>query len=790
MIRTKSLKEKAIYFFTLLIICAANAQNTSEKDVLSSFKDYTKIPREIAYVHINKSTFILGESMAFSAYVLDKNSKQLSTITTNLYCVLKDKNDKVVKSKLLKVEHGIASGDFAIDSLFSSGDYNFKAYTNWMRNFNELNHYEQTIKIIDPNTQESVFKKSITNNVDAQFLPEGGHLVADTKNTLGVVVKDNRGFGVSQVEGRILDKNDVEISNFKTNQFGLGKFVFIPERGNTYKAIMTVNNNEQKFELSPSENIGVTLTLNDLGSRVALTFNTNEATLNSIKGKPYKMTIHNGNKIKSVDIVFSEETSINRLINYVDLEKGVNVFTVFDELNKPILERLFFKHAGLEFLESGEVILKKDMDSIQVTIPIKNKDVGNFNNFSISVLPGDTESYKHHHNLPSYTLLQPYVNGYIENAAYYFREVTRKKKYELDILLITQGWSSYSWNKVFDQVPNSVYDFETGLSINAKVNQKNSGQYLIYPTAFSKSNILALSENETSFERTELFPLNDEKLKIGEIQSNGKTIKPKLYLRFTPSSIPLIKNEAKVLDLKHDDVLEYSEIPNMKAPWEVEELDAVVVTAEKEATRMEKIKRNERGRVDVFDDDKRMRYFDFASYISSQGFRVNQTAGRLTVINPSSPTPNNRTPLIYLDGMRLLDFNILSNYRLEEVDYIVVDKSGLGEGIRGSAGVIKVFTDPSIRLTRRYGKVYQEYDVPLTFSAAKRFYTPVYTSFQTDFFREYGVLNWVEGLKVNANGNLQFSIPGTMQTKIKLFIEGMTDKGQFMSEIISVPSGL
>ena len=528
------------------------------------------------------------------------------------------------------------------------------------------------------------------------------------------------------------------------------------------------------------------MTLNDLGSKVALTFNTNEATLKSIKGRPYKMTIHNGHDIKSVDVVFSEDTSINILINYADLESGVNVFTVFNELNKPILERIFFKHVGLEFLESGDVFLKKDMDTIQVTIPIKNIDVSGFNNFSVSVLPEDTRSYQHHHNLPSYALLQPYVNGYIENAAYYFREVSRKKKYELDILLITQGWSSYSWNKVFNTVPKPVYDFETGITINAKVNKKNSGQYLIYPTAFSKSNILALSENETSFERTELFPLDDEKLKIGEIQTNGKTLKPRLYLRFTPSSLPLIKNDTKVLGIKQDDVLEYSEIPTMKAPWEVEVLDEVVVTAEKEATRIEKIKRNERGRVDVFDDTKRQRYFDFASYVSSQGFRVNQTAGRLTVINPSSPTPNNRTPLIYLDGLRLTDFDILSNYRLEEVDYIVVDKSGLGEGIRGSAGVIKVFTDPSKRLTSKYGKVYQEYAVPLAFSGAKRFYAPVYASFQTDFFREYGVLNWVYGLKVNANGNLQFSIPDAMQTEIKLFIEGMTDKGQFMSEVKTI----
>jgi len=260
-----------VFVFIILIIFPLNAQNNKPDNVLSSFKEYTKIPRELVYTHVSKSTYILGETMGFSAYVLDKNSKQLSTITTNLYCTISDKNDKVIKSKLLKVEKGVASGNFAIDSLFTSGDYTFRSYTNWMRNFNEQNYYVQTIKVIDPSTQQEVTTNTISNTVDAQFLPEGGHLVSNTKNTVGVVIKDTKGFGVAQVEGRIVDKNNIEVSRFKTNAFGLGKFVMTPESKNSYTAIIDVNNNEQSFKIEASHDIGISLSLTDLGSKVVLT---------------------------------------------------------------------------------------------------------------------------------------------------------------------------------------------------------------------------------------------------------------------------------------------------------------------------------------------------------------------------------------------------------------------------------------------------------------------------------------------------------------------------------------
>ena len=181
--------KNALITFRFLIFCwiilisssPLFCQIKSEDSLINSFESYTKIPREVAYSHLNKSTYIIGETMGFANYVFDKNSKKLSTVTTNLYCTISDDNNKIIKSKLVLVENGMSSGGFFLDSLFTSGSYTFKAYTNWMRNFDEQNFYTQTVKVIDPNVESILNSSLISTAIDAQFLPEGGHLVANTE---------------------------------------------------------------------------------------------------------------------------------------------------------------------------------------------------------------------------------------------------------------------------------------------------------------------------------------------------------------------------------------------------------------------------------------------------------------------------------------------------------------------------------------------------------------------------------------------------------------------------------
>ena len=146
MIKTlPSVKPILVIFLSFTVFCFAQ----DAKTILDNFTNYTEAPRELAYVHLNKSTYIEGEMLGFTAYVFDTYSKEPSKIAQNLYCTISDDQGNILKKKLLKIENGIASNIFEIDSTISTGIFTFKAYTNWMRNFSELNHFEQTFKVID-----------------------------------------------------------------------------------------------------------------------------------------------------------------------------------------------------------------------------------------------------------------------------------------------------------------------------------------------------------------------------------------------------------------------------------------------------------------------------------------------------------------------------------------------------------------------------------------------------------------------------------------------------------------
>lgn len=780
------------FIMTVLLIAlsfTSYSQNNiiDDRPIFDAFKAYTKLPREICYTHLNKTTLIKGEDLGLTVYLFDKYTKKMSLTSTNVYCTIENQQGAIIKSGLLLATDGVASNVFEIDSLFTTGNYTFKAYTNWMKNFKEENFYVQDIKIIDPETNNETPKTALSSEIDIQFLPEGGHMVGNIPNNVGVIVKDKQGYGVKNLEGSIVDQNGNEVTNFKTNQFGIAKFFIIPDSNSQYKSIIRYENYTKEVVLIPAKKLGINLTLKDLGNRIIIKLNANQETFGKIKNNQYKLSIHNGSQLKVIDILFNESKELSLLIDNVNLYSGMNIITLFDHTNNPILERLFFNYDGVPILTSEKTINQRVNDTFLIKIPMPSVDTNSFNNFSVSVLPEATQSYNNHQNIISNIFLKPYVKGYIENSWYYFTDIDREKKYSLDLLLLTQGWSSYDWTYMFNHPPNATFEYETGISFEAKINRGTEKQFLISPLTHSGTLTIDVEENENSFKVKGLLPIENERLFITGIDNKGRSNKPSLYLQFTPSKFPSITNFSSALPLKEltyfesntDEPLIYSNAQ------EIEELDMVVVNANKKIDKIEKIKRRHNGTVDILTDEMRASNIDFASYISSKGFGVYQNGMSLAVTNlrrtnlQQEPT----SPLIYLDNMLLSDFSILVNYDMSRVDYVVIDKSGLGEGIRGANGVIKIFTNPQLIFKDDSGStISQQYQIPLSFKKEKAFYIPLYASYQSDFFEHFGVIDWFPKLKVDSQGNLNFKIAAKKE-HIKMYIEGVANDGSFISEV-------
>ena len=110
MLNNNRYKTLTTFCVSFLIIVSVSAQNNSATDsIISSFENYSDLPREVAYVHLNKSTYVKGEAIGFSAYVLDKDTKTPSALTTNLYCTISDSNNTTIKQKLIHISWARAS---------------------------------------------------------------------------------------------------------------------------------------------------------------------------------------------------------------------------------------------------------------------------------------------------------------------------------------------------------------------------------------------------------------------------------------------------------------------------------------------------------------------------------------------------------------------------------------------------------------------------------------------------------------------------------------------------------
>lgn len=779
----------AILLLFSLFFQISNLQSqVNEKKLLDTYKEFGVSTREIVYVHINKSTYIKNETLGFNAYIIDKAKKEPLEITNNLYCVITDNNDKVIKSKLVKVNNSTSHNTFEIDSLFTTGTYKFNAYTNWMLNFNERNYYEQSFYVINQDIKKTLKTNLQEKKYTIQALPEGGHLVSNLKNNIGIIVKDQEGFGLANAKGKIINDKNITIAEFTLNQFGIAKAPLIPLNSNKYSIIVNYDDKEIKSEINNLENTGIVFSIYTLRDKIGLTFKINDATKEVIKDKKFILAIHNGNELKTSTFQFNNKTEISNILNEKDLFTGVNIFTVFDiEKNKPILERIYFNSIGINKAKSTTVQTNIENDSILVKMKFSNIiDLTKIQNISVSVLPKETKSYAFNSNILSQTYLDPYVKGYIQNASYYFNNNSAKTKYDLDNLLITQGWSSYDWGDIFKETTYSN-KFEQGINILANINKKSNKSFIVYPLKNNKTRVFTLTDSEKSFKHTNLFPEDNEVYKVSIVKKNDETEKPNLYLNYFPAKIPHLTIKSYSIPLiKSLAPQEINDFQlNFSTSTDTEVLNGIVIKADVKTIRQEKIKNRSFGSVDFFDDRKTRGGLTLATYLSSRGFNATDYTGNLIITNPNPNSFNNNVPLVILDDVQLNDFSFLNNLPMNTVDYIEINKSGIGYGLRGGGGVIKIVTDPIKRLNENADFTKNDvatYEFPLTFNSPKKYYTPIYENYTSSFFKEYGALDWFPNLKVDENGLVTFKVLNTYTPNINLYIEGIVNGETFISE--------
>ena len=435
-------------------------------------------------------------------------------------------------------------------------------------------------------------------------------------------------------------------------------------------------------------------------------------------------------------------------------------------------------------------------DSIDLSLSIDAIDPSKWSNLSVSILPSETKSYNHHNVLLSQLYIQPYVKGILENSRQYFENIDNESKYNLDLLMMTQGWSSYNWNSIFSYNNKYIYPFERGIDIVANINGEKSGTYVVYPLAKSNTQLFDVPNKEDEFTVKNTFPNDDDLFRIGYLDTKKKEFnkKPSLYLQFYPSKFPTYSGEHNIVDevyVENDTTINYK--TSIKAWDKVEQLDEVVVTATKTYTRAESLANKAiNSQVDILSDRIKLRNQRIDLYLQRLGFltKFDYFSGTLSITNPRVNWGSN-VPMVYLDDVLLTsngsasDFSLLTFLNTSEIDYIEYELYGSGGGMRGQAGFIKIYTSKDYTSKVKSNSVVT-YDIPLRFEKDKTFYTPKYQNYNSSFFYDYGTIDWKPQLTLDSNGTVNFTMFDTRTQSISLFIEGIVNDSDYISKEIVI----
>ncbi|MCB0489771.1 MAG: carboxypeptidase regulatory-like domain-containing protein [Cyclobacteriaceae bacterium] len=146
-----------------------------EGDIGEVFAELMKRYYEKVYVHTDKPYYYQGEPMWFKAYVNYYDLSLRDSLSKVLYVELISPEKEIVMEKMVKIESGMAVGDFILPDTLKRGDYFLRAYTSLQRNFGDGQLYVKHIPIL-----------GITEKVDAS------QAVWDTEANSRIVIETDK----------------------------------------------------------------------------------------------------------------------------------------------------------------------------------------------------------------------------------------------------------------------------------------------------------------------------------------------------------------------------------------------------------------------------------------------------------------------------------------------------------------------------------------------------------------------------------------------------------------------
>lgn len=793
--------KKALISLSILSLLSFIVATNFEDLVIEELNTYTKNFPEKIYLHTDKPYYSIGDDIWFSAYLVNGVNHEKTDKSNVIYVELINDKDSIISQKKLYTNDISSAGDFKIKKEWKSGKYLLRAYTNYMRNSNSNYFFKKEISIWNIKT-EDVLKNinvgtsnskasekeevSLTEGPDLNFYPEGGYLVNNIPSKVAIKVKDKKNRNIT-IEGVIEDDENNTIKTFKTHEFGMGLCTFTPKPDKNYHASITINGKKEIYPLPKALPQGFSLNLLNDGKEVLLKVSSNDV----VGLQNALLVAHQRGQIIYKKLV---ETTVNTYtikLKTTELKSGIIHFTLFNNLGQPVCERLTFVNndaINVSVSKNKKPLTTKEKVTFNIDLQDENsKPVSGNLSLTINSL-NFLNKNSSSENIKTYLLLNSDLRGHIENPEYFFEKKNDpKRRFLLDLVMLTHGWSRFTWNDLLYNSPKIKPKFKTekGLYISGQTQAlKEIGKGISTATRLSFISATPHQEqiqsNENGLFNFGPYVFYDSiptliEARVKKFKSDYKKNRDvNIFFRNTTKPSPLISYDG-VLKQKKIDKTTMTNI--IKQSQSIEEylqetqlLEEVIIKAN---IKTKKEKREK-------ELDERAAYFGFKTH----RLDVNDIPGAqsLSIFNLLSQLPSvrvinndvsirNSTPLILVDGFEseIEDIEFLTGSDVEFIDVLTIENT------------IAIYTkleNGATNIKRKPGII--DFYYP-GFYTAREFYAPDYSDSFNDNLKQNirSTLYWNPKIVVKKDAKTEVSFfTSNTKSMYSIEIEGITTEGR------------
>jgi hypothetical protein len=463
----KNLLYKCLFSLSLIFFF-----NQGQAQVIDSVMNIyeEQYPHEKIHIQLDRSIYNVGETLYYKLYLL--NGLEWSALSKNVYVTWYDNNGNFLKETVAPLFQSSAKGSFEVPREYKGEFLHLKAYTRWMLNDDSVFLYERNIpiNISNPNPQKT---KSITNT-KVEVFPEGGYLVNDLKSKVAFKVTNSAGSPVF-IKGFVVNNKNKVIDTLKVAHDGMGIFKIKPIAGETYQLSWTDNTGQKGITpIMPAKTAGVVMNVTMDNEKAYVIVERSFDVPDNFK--KMRLLVHqNQHLIYKVDFKGEDRIAQKASLPIDELPTGVLQVSLFTYDWLPIAERVILVNNRLHEYNAQVSIqisnLNKRGKNV-LELLVKDTTVANMSmsiTDALTVIPEQQTIY-------SDFLLSNEIRGRVYNPAYYFSSDADSVAAHLDLVMLTNGWRKFDWEKIKNAVlPNQLYPVETDLmKITGKVYGNNS----------------------------------------------------------------------------------------------------------------------------------------------------------------------------------------------------------------------------------------------------------------------------------------------------------------------------